>query len=115
MSLGRVQGPFIPVTLLARIDMIAISSKTKGPGEEGAPEIIRILGQYPAAPSSPGPFVLLLIAIMSIRAFCFALAFITDTQIDSPGLSFVVSMFGTYDPQQQATITGRLVFYHYWC
>ena len=46
-----------------------VGSKTKGPGEKGAPRNHpetssqigrRILGQYPAAPSSPGPFVLLL-------------------------------------------------------
>ena len=61
-----------------------LSSKTKGPGEKGAPGIIpkfrlrnwpilsgtilaifgsRILGQNPAAPSSPGPFGLLVICV----------------------------------------------------
>ena len=72
--------------------LVLLSSKTKGPGEKGAPrnhpEMLsqkladfecrcsydsygsdradlfrrRILGQYPAAPRSPGPFVLLLIS-----------------------------------------------------
>ena len=56
-----------------RFDPTQISSKTRGRERKGPPEIIkeqstilalfgrRILGQYPAAPSSPGPFGLLLI------------------------------------------------------
>ena len=59
-----------------------LSSKTKGPGEKEAPrkhpEISsqklalfwrRILGQYPAAPCSPGPFVLLLMCFQTYKAY----------------------------------------------